>query len=160
MLLFQRFWNDFEWILVPFWNQFSSFLRVMWWILLRCTFLCLFWCYLETHLIDLGAKLGPKMEPKITKKLWKYGSKNCHKNHRLWNATFLELGSILGAFLEVSGPQNLAFRPIHPSKYWKSCVVTSDLEKVSSGRDLGRIFAPSWVQNGPKIVTKGSWKTQ
>ena len=156
------FFVNFSAMLSLFWGRFWSFLRVPWRILLRTHFLHLKWSLLEAHLSDFGPKLGPKMEPKITKNLWKNSLKNCQKDDRLRYTIFLDFWSIWGAFLEASGPQNHAFRVIHPSNSWKSQDVTSDVENIGLGIDFSRILAPSWVpkstRNRYRKVLEKWWK--
>ena len=75
---------------------------------------------------------------------------------------FWEFDLIFGAFPEASGLQNLAFRVRHPSKFWKSSDVTSDVEKISFRSDFGAILVPSWgpkwSQNRYKWVLEKWWK--
>ena len=111
---------------------------------------------------DLGGNLGPKMEPQIHKNLLKSTFEKFHKNTRPQNTIFLKFETIWDGFREGRAWRNRAFRPIHPSKSWKSCDVTSHPKKISSKIDFRVIWAPSWApkssQNRDKKSLEKWWK--
>ena len=111
---------------------------------------------------DLGGNLGPTMEPQIHKNLLKSTFEEDLKNNHLQNANFWKFQTMWEGFREGRAWRNLAFRPIHPSKSWKSCDVTSHPKKITSKIDFRLIWAPSWAPKSSQKRDKKSlekwWK--